>query len=94
MDLKKLEMDVAHVKQRKIVEKFINKSCGFCGRNHMRGQCPAYGKVCTKCLKRNQFAVVCRETKGTHGVTTEANPQEYESTHTKIQDYRKDDQVV
>ncbi|PAA93146.1 hypothetical protein BOX15_Mlig023152g1 [Macrostomum lignano] len=34
--------------------------CGFCGANHLRGNCPAYGKKCSKCQKRNHFAAVCR----------------------------------
>ena len=35
-------------------------SCKYCGRRHAQGKCPAYGKVCTKCHKRNHFAIVCR----------------------------------
>ena len=34
-------------------------SCKFCGRSHRFGKCPAYGKVCAKCKKRNHFANVC-----------------------------------
>ena len=36
--------------------------CWNCGRRHEyhKELCPAYGKVCNKCLKPNHFAVKCR----------------------------------
>ena len=34
--------------------------CKYCGLQHMRGKCPAFGKVCSACKKRNHFAKVCR----------------------------------
>jgi len=34
--------------------------CKFCGRQHEPRQCPAYGKICKKCGKKNHFANVCR----------------------------------
>ena len=33
---------------------------GWCGETHPQGQCPAFGKYCDKCGKRNHFAKVCR----------------------------------
>ena len=39
------------------------RECGNCGRKHeqyKRELCPAYGKVCNKCLKPNHFSVKCR----------------------------------
>jgi hypothetical protein len=37
-------------------------SCNHCGRRHGNGKttCPAYGKYCKSCNKRNHFASVCR----------------------------------
>ncbi|KAF4521525.1 hypothetical protein B566_EDAN012214 [Ephemera danica] len=35
-------------------------SCSFCGRVHARRACPAYGKDCSYCGKKNHFASVCR----------------------------------
>ncbi|GBM63219.1 Uncharacterized protein K02A2.6 [Araneus ventricosus] len=32
-----------------------------CGRNHKKGDCPAYGKTCSKCKEKNHFAVGCRK---------------------------------
>ena len=60
-------LEVAHVDRRKS----LVKSCQFCGRSHARGQCPAYGKSCSKCLKKNHFAAVCKSAKTTHEVTAE-----------------------
>lgn len=33
--------------------------CRFCKQKHVKGKCPAYGKFCSKCKKRNHFAVAC-----------------------------------
>ncbi|GBN22426.1 Transposon Ty3-G Gag-Pol polyprotein [Araneus ventricosus] len=35
--------------------------CKKCGRNHKKGDCPAYGKTCSKCKEKNHFAVGCRK---------------------------------
>lgn len=40
-----------------------HKQCDYCGLTgaHGKGQnCPAFGKICNKCHRRNHFAVVCR----------------------------------
>ena len=34
--------------------------CRYCGKLHQSQQCPAYGKFCKKCGKKNHFANVCR----------------------------------
>jgi hypothetical protein len=34
-------------------------SCKYCGYDHVRGKCPAYGQNCKKCNKKNHFAKVC-----------------------------------
>ena len=34
--------------------------CGYCGSNHQRGRCPAFGATCSACGKRNHFKKVCR----------------------------------
>ena len=39
--------------------------CGNCGKNHPPRKCPAYGKTCDKCKKRNHFASECRSTRKT-----------------------------
>ena len=37
------------------------KQCRFCGFDHLKGKCPAYGKECRKCSRRNHFASRCPE---------------------------------
>ena len=39
-----------------------SSSCQYCGLVHKPRSCPAYGKSCRKCGKRNHFATVCRST--------------------------------
>ena len=40
------------------VTKIINK-CRNCGGKHMPKQCPAFGKTCHNCKKKNHFVQVC-----------------------------------
>ena len=35
------------------------KKCKFCSFSHKRGSCPAYGKLCNNCKKKNHFAKRC-----------------------------------
>ena len=39
------------------------KTCGNCGTSHLPKACPAYGKDCSACHKRNHFAAYCRSSK-------------------------------
>ena len=34
--------------------------CSYCGRQHERGKCKAFGKKCNKCSVMNHFAAVCK----------------------------------
>ena len=38
------------------------ENCKYCGRDHPRRKCPAYGKACNKCGKKNHFSNVCKAT--------------------------------
>ena len=38
-------------------------SCMRCGQQHGKSTCPAFGKTCNACGKRNHFAAVCRQAK-------------------------------
>lgn len=38
--------------------------CGYCGKGHPRGECPAKGKSCMRCNKKGHFANVCRSKTG------------------------------
>lgn len=35
------------------------KDCRFCGRNHERRSCPAFGQIYAYCKKRNHFVAKC-----------------------------------
>ena len=35
------------------------RNCKYCGSNHQCKQCPAYGKTCKSCGKKNHFAKKC-----------------------------------
>ena len=40
------------------------RDCMYCGSNHQWRQCPANGKTCKACGKKNHFAKTCRSNKG------------------------------
>ena len=42
------------------------RSCKYCGRDHKRGQCPAYGDTCSKCKRQNHWASKCLDGKYRH----------------------------
>ena len=63
IEFKPICTPIAHVnKDGTIKNKYrnVDQACKFCGTTHRRGSCPAYGKTCQKCSKRNHFAKVCR----------------------------------
>ena len=35
------------------------RDCRFCGRNHERRNCPAFGQTCAYCKKKNHFVAKC-----------------------------------
>ncbi|GFU55364.1 transposon Ty3-I Gag-Pol polyprotein [Nephila pilipes] len=48
--------------------------CKKCGRKHKPRECPAFGKICTKCNKKNHFAVKCfQNTKNIHEMNVPEN---------------------
>ena len=52
-------------------------NCKYCGKQHKIQQCPAFGKICRNCGKRNHFANVCRSTsKGMHSIEAEVEDDE------------------
>ena len=36
-------------------------NCKFCGSSHLRSFCPAFGKTCGYCQRKDHFARVCRK---------------------------------
>ncbi|XP_063832434.1 uncharacterized protein K02A2.6-like isoform X2 [Ostrinia nubilalis] len=53
---KEVEIDI-------IKKKMNNKECQYCGFRHEYGRCPAYGKTCAICKRKNHFAKKCRSKK-------------------------------
>ena len=39
------------------------KNCHYCGETHLKGKCPAFGKKCDNCGRKNHAAKVCRKPK-------------------------------
>ena len=37
-----------------------NIDCRYCGHNHKKGDCPAFGKECHKCGHKNHFSKICK----------------------------------
>ena len=81
--------DLHWVKNRKLTNKTWNqrkpvdnlkKKCMFCGKLHVldKRHCPAFGKECLKCHRRNHFAEVCKQAKHEAKVhTVDMEKEEY-----------------
>ena len=57
------------------------QDCPNCGRQHdnrRRELCPAFGKTCRKCQKRNHFAIKCRSQRGNSRVRAVDEREEQE----------------
>lgn len=62
-----------------------NSKCQYCGGKHEKGKCPAFGKECKNCRKRNHFEKVCRY-KRTHNHNASINENEYKSDESNAED--------
>ena len=49
------------------------KPCGNCGTKHGKNKCPAYGKTCHHCGKRNHFQKLCRSKSSVNNSVHEIN---------------------
>lgn len=56
----------------------IIKDCNFCGREHeaIKTKCPAWGKTCSSCKRRNHFKLKCKKV---HQVRIENDPSSDDS---------------
>ena len=54
--------------------------CKFCGRNHRIGAkfCPAFGKTCSSCGKKNHFGSVCTQRRRIHELNREQEDDNYD----------------
>ena len=53
------------------------KDCKYCGSSDQCRQCPAYGKNCKTCSKKNHFAKKCRSGKGQGQSTGDAKHKSF-----------------
>ena len=62
----KVQDDSYTDEEMKAEKAFKGKQCRYCGDLHKWGSrfCPAYGKICRKCEKKNHIAKVCRSSNG------------------------------
>lgn len=60
-------------------EKRKTFSCWNCGTRHGLRDCPAYGKTCNNCQRRNHFQSMCRSWKKVHGLGVEQQ-HDFDST--------------
>ena len=58
--------------------------CGKCGYDHVKQQCPAYGKRCNRCKKLNHFQKMCK-------AKTTANPKSPKKRVNTVQDSSESD---
>ncbi|KAH7984024.1 hypothetical protein HPB52_016266 [Rhipicephalus sanguineus] len=58
--------------QRSTLDKSVSASCKRCKLAHSSNACPAFGKICWNCGKKNHFASCCRQV---HEVSEEENAQ-------------------
>lgn len=59
------EREINFVKKKPFIKEYTSSksttnTCTFCKTKHQRGKCPAYGKTCNNCKKKNHFSVACR----------------------------------
>ena len=53
-------------------------NCRNCGTRHGARECPAYGKTCNYCQRRNHFQSVCRSRKNVHGLGVEQQEEDHD----------------
>lgn len=58
--------------------------CGFCGLDHKKGNCPAYGKECSFCHRKNHFERVCRQKKEKDGKKEECQAIDSKSEYDEL----------
>ena len=62
-------------------------SCGYCGESYNRGSCPAYGKICKQCGRKNHYAKVCRSVRRTRNIREVTESHERQELVTEEDEY-------
>ena len=60
-----------------------SKRCKYCGTDHVfvKEKCPAWGKVCAACSKKNHFAKVCQQSKSQDLRSTNSRTKSHRPIH-------------
>ena len=66
-------------------QKEIVNNCKYCSYDHPRGKCPAYGKTCKACNKRNHFSRCCMSKKAAAVVKRNSRTDESPSDRSSAQ---------
>ena len=53
-----------------------NKLCQYCGKLHAKRNCPAFGKFCNICKKKNHFSNVCKSKENIRQIENEDEVQD------------------
>ena len=69
------QLNAVRKKQRE-PKSSAKKECMYCGRKHPPRTCPAWGKTCGVCHKKNHFAACCKGRKSVQQVDCHNTPQE------------------
>ena len=74
LDLQRKPVDSIKFRESNQINKdnIINK-CKFCSLSHLRGKCPAYGKSCLSCNKKNHYAKCCNNRKAINEIETNSH---------------------
>ena len=55
MQLTEVEVSPKHKNQGQSHSQSNVRNCKYCGKSHDRGNCPAFGKECSKCGRKKPF---------------------------------------
>jgi hypothetical protein len=79
-------VEIAHSSQKyNRTQSSSPANCKFCGGSHAKGKCPAFGKKCSNCQKRNHFAAVCRSRRVHHEAGDEEEARVFATTSSNRQ---------
>ena len=68
-------------------------TCKFCGQQHERSKCPAFGKKCTNCQKWNHFATVCRSQPSAPSTSREKRYKHHKMKQSHQLEYEAEDET-
>ena len=67
------------------------RDCKYCGTNHQHRQCPAYGKTCKSCGRKNHFAKKCRSKSQSQSHTGTGSKKSFKYREVNVDQESSDD---